>query len=303
MIYFGMKLKQQILSLLTALLFLSCANPSTPLLYHIDSSEHVYSSALAQEVSMDKMIDYLDSVPVLFVGDYHDSNKTHDFFNELLIKLAQRGFKLHLANEWFTPYDDEILARYVHDDINISSMMNKTEFKKRIYFDANLSTPLYETIKSHRGELYGINMDKNMRKKISLKQEQNMSVEELSFYSALELDVAAHKALVSPYFAHCELYKKKSVEACKERMYRVQVAWDSYMAQQSVKLSKEVLKTPKDKLIVFAGAMHMEYGLGIPLRFSRLSALDFKIITNYALEEEEEMTLPLGLADFIYIYK
>jgi len=34
---------------------------------------------------------------------------------------------------------------------------------------------------------------------------------------------------------------------CKQRMYRVQVAWDSKMAQESLVLSKCVLKNAKDE--------------------------------------------------------
>ena len=39
------------------------------------------------------------------------------------------------------------------------------------------------------------------------------------------------------------------------------------MAQNTSKIANKVIKTPKDKLLVFAGALHIEQNLGIPLRF------------------------------------
>ena len=94
----------------------------------------------------------------------------------------------------------------------------------------------------------------------------------------------------------------KRDELCKERMYRVQVAWDTYMATQSAQIAKRYLKTKKDKLIVFAGAMHMEHGLGIPLRFARLSNLSSYIISNYRMEVQKEISLELSKANSVFIY-
>ena len=126
-----------------------------------------------------------------------------------------------------------------------------------------------------------MNISKEDRNKISKKLFDKMSSEEKKFYDSLDLNVSAHKAMLEPFFKHCHgMPQKKGDEPCSSRMYRVQVTWDTYMAQNTAKIAKEVIKSPKDKLLVFAGAMHMEQALGIPLRFSRLSNLPFVIISN-----------------------
>jgi uncharacterized iron-regulated protein len=74
------------------------------------------------------------------------------------------------------------------------------------------------------------------------------------------------------------------------------------MALNVSKIAQKVLKTPKDKLFVFAGAMHIEQALGIPLRFSRLSNKPFITITNQKIQKDEELKLDTNKADIVYIY-
>ena len=95
----------------------------------------------------------------------------------------------------------------------------------------------------------------------------------------------------------------KSSEPCEDRMYRVQVAWDTYMAKQTNILSRKVLKNKKDILIVFAGAMHIEKKLGIPLRFSRLNNTPYISISNYKIEKDKDILIPINKADILYLYE
>ena len=83
-------------------------------------------------------------------------------------------------------------------------------------------------------------------------------------------------------------------------MYRVQVAWDTKMAKESAKLAKRVLKTDKDKLIVFAGAFHLSNSIGITLRFARESNIPY---TTLLPKRKTSNYLLHGEADFLYLYR
>lgn len=58
---------------------------------------------------------------------------------------------------------------------------------------------------------------------------------------------------------------------------------------------RTVLKSDKDKLIVFIRALHLELGLGSNMRFTRLSAKPFA-----AILPQNSPTVRLGSADFVY---
>lgn len=295
-------MKNYILFLTIALLFSACSSKKDFDFEGFEKKEQIYSTKKAKSVDIKEAVSQLEPYSVIFVGDHHNTKKTHEFFNEVLKELIFRGYTLHLANEWFTPKENQMLEDYTLNKFDSEELKKKKNWDKFTKFDWKLSSMLYETVKKSDGRLYGINIPKDFRKKISLKQIDKMNEEEKKFYDDLDLNVNAHKKLVEPYLKHCEKIPSKSKENCVSRMYRVQTSWDSYMANEAYKLSKDVLKTSKDKLIVFAGSFHINYDLGIPLRFARLSNRPFSTITNYQIQKDEDIKLHNNLSDIVYIY-
>jgi len=284
-------------------LFVGCSSKNNLDFDNLEKKEQIFSNKKAQNITLPKVVDQIEPYDIIFVGDHHNTKKTHEFFNSILKELIKKGYKIHLANEWFSPSENRLLEDYTLNKFDSDELNKRKNWKKFSRYDWKLSSMLYETVKKGDGKLYVINISKENRKKISLRQFDKMSKEEKDFYDSLDLNVSAHEKLVKPYLEHCSKMPSKSKENCVDRMYRVQVTWDTYMANETYKLSKEVLKTPKDKLIVFVGAFHIEYNLGIPLRFSRLSNTPFTTISNYQLQKEEEISIPNNLSDIVYIYE
>ncbi|QKF82834.1 ChaN family lipoprotein [Halarcobacter ebronensis] len=298
-------LKVSLFLIFTIFLFTGCINQnlSPTLSYDLEKKETIYSIKQAKNIDIKKLVKELEHYPIIFVGDHHNNEKTHKFFENLLKELDKQGYNLNLANEWFSPNHDKLLKDYTDgklDGIRLKERRHWDEFTK---YKWEYVEPLYETIKANGGRLYGINLTKESRKKISLKEFDKMSKEEKTFYDSLDLTVSAHRQLIMPFMQHCKKLKEKSDEPCEERMYRVQVAWDTYMAENIAKLSKDIIKTSKDKLLVFVGAMHLEKRVGIPLRFSRLSNLPFFIISNEKVDKENDLKIDTDKADAVYIYE
>jgi len=295
-----------------SLFFSSCTSkhatvvPKSKLIHKV-SKEGIFSLKQGKNLTLSQLVKESEKYPVIFVGDHHNEEKTHQFFNEYLQGLVKKGYKIHLANEWFSPEHNALLKRYSDGKINAEGLKRGRGWDKFTSLRWDLVEKLYETVKKSGGKLYGVNLSKKDRKKISKRLFEQMSKEEKRFYDSLDLNVKAHRALVMPFFSHCKQRAKKGNgqgngqknEPCDERMYRVQVAWDTYMGEESAKIAKKVIKTKKDKLIVFAGAMHVAYGLGIPLRFARKSNLPSYIISNHKKESE---TLDANIADAVFIY-
>ena len=150
------------------------------------------------------------------------------------------------------------------------------------------------------GSLKGINLTKAFKKKISDANVTGMSVQERAFYDGLDLNVSAHKQMLSPFFQHCHGDSQQSAKACAERMYRVQVAWDTKMALESAKLASKLKE--HERLIVFVGAMHLEQKLGVNLRFARLSQEPFLTIIPWQKGSEPFEMIDHGSSDIDYLY-
>lgn len=287
--------------------FVACSKPSSinqVFTHDLGKKEGIYSVKQARSIDMKELVKDLEYYSVIFVGDYHDTKKTHKFFENLLKELDKEGYKIHLANEWFSPKHNKLLEEFISGQINGSELKQRRKWDEFTNFKWEYVEPLYEAVKKNNGKLYGMNISKEDRKKIRLKKFDKMSKSEKEFYDSLDLNVSAHKQLVMPFLEHCNKMPQKSDEPCEERMYRVQVAWDSYMAKNLADISKNNIKTKKDKVVVFAGAMHIEQNLGIPLRFSRLSNLPFTTISNEEIDEESDLVkVNNSKSDFVYIYK
>lgn len=297
-------LKLSIAFIATIFIFSGCTNKNlTTPTHNLDKKEGIYSIKQAKNIDMQELVNEVEHYPIIFVGDHHNTEKTHKFFEDFLKELDKKGYKLNLANEWFTPEHDSLLKDYTDNKFDTNTLKEKREWDKFSKYKWAYVAPLYEAVKQNGGRLYGMNISKEDRTKISLKEFDKMSQEEKDFYNSLDLGISAHQQLIYPYLEHCDKIPQTSLEPCLDRMYRVQVTWDTYMAQNVAKIAKEVIKTPKDKLLVFAGALHIEQKLGIPLRFSRLSNFPFISISNEKIEKEKDLKIDTNKADFVYIYE
>jgi len=297
-------MKKYLIYISIIFLFTGCFYNNKNLTFEIQNKEEqIYSTKKAKEISMEQLIDEIKEYQVIFVGDHHNNALTHTFLNKILKNLTKQQYNIHLANEWFTPEHNLLLLDYTNNKIDSKTLKKKRQWSKFTKYDWKLVEQLYKTVRKSEGKLYGINLTKEEREKISLKKINEMTKSELSFFNSLDLDINSHKNFVSPYFKHCNKMPIKSSEPCEDRMYRVQVAWDTYMAKQTNILSRKVLKNKKDILIVFAGAMHIEKKLGIPLRFSRLNNTPYISISNYKIEKDKDILIPINKADILYLYE
>ena len=296
-------IKTVFLGLLAILLFSACSNKTNLYFHKIEKKEMIYSLQQAKELDMQALVKSLEHYPIIFVGDHHNTKKTHKFFENLLKALDKQSYNLYLINEWFSPEHDELLLKYTNNELDGIRLKERRQWSKFTKYSWDLVEPLYEAVKNNGGMLYGMNLTKKQRQKISMKTFDKMTKEEREFYDALDLTVSAHQSLVSPFLKHCHKMPQKSSEPCEQRMYRVQVAWDTYMAQNIHSIANKVIKTPKDKLLVFVGAMHVEQNLGIPLRFARLNNLPFMTISNEQIMKNEPLEIINNQADIVYIYE
>lgn len=288
--------------LLFSLLFTACTPSNTSLYFKLDKGlnkrEKTFDLQSSSYRSLSSMCDKLEGYPLIFIGDHHNQDDLHQNIKLLIDGLQKKGKRIILASEWFTPSQNKILKAFTAQSLDEASFLKKIDWKKRIGFSYESFKPIYETLIEGKGDLVGINLTKKEQKKISERDFDAMSSHEKSFFKGLDLNVSIHHDMLKPFFDECHAYSRSDQEDCSQRMYRVQVAWESKMAQEVHKYFKKLQKD--EVLMVLAGSMHLENGLGINLRFSRLSHQHFFTLLP---RPERENKLPLGLADGVIFYK
>lgn len=269
-----------------------CGVKQPEALMHQVKCDGVYAMKRGECIALTTLVQDLEPYRVIFLGDHHDSEAAHAFAVELMDALAAQGHRIHLANEWFTPSDNALLSEYAAQAMNDGNFTEAVGWKQKAGFDFKLFAPLYHAVQRHEGSLYGINLTRDERKLISDANVSGMSPELKRFFEGLDTNVSAHRQLLKPYLDHC-----KQSANCAERMMRVQTAWDTKMAVESHKLLKTLGK--EEKLIVFAGSMHFAHGLGIGMRFARISNEPYVTVLP-ALQDAQGY--PNGVADYLYLY-
>ena len=273
-----------------------------PLRHKVDSSCSYYDLDAAMCIDKASLLQRVGAYKVIFVGDHHDSLNAHKIMLTLIEGLSAQGYKVSVANEWFTPQENELLEDFVAGKLDTNSS-KALGWKKRVGYDYNLTQEIYDAVIKEGGRLYGINMSKKFKKMISDQNLSGMSAQEKAFYRSLDLNVTAHHQLLKPYFEHCHSHRSgERAETCSKRMYRVQVAWDTMMGEESAKLAERL--QANERLIVFIGAMHLEHKLGANLRFARKSNIPFITVLPYAVDRTREKSIGIenGSSDLLYLY-
>ncbi len=292
---------KSIITLLTILLllFTGCTEPDVPLEHKLPSSCTIYDMKQARCIDDGELVKRLAPYRVVFVGDHHAQTDLHQKLAKLIAGLDEAGRHVSLANEWFIPEDNNLLKHYAKGSFK-GDFTQEVEWKKKAGYAFDSYDLMYKAIRKAHGGLYGINLSRESRKRISYADFSDMTREEKSFYDSLDLNMTAHRQMLTPFFSHCHrLRKGEDTASCSERMYRVQVAWDSYMAKESAALVNRVQHRRSDLLMVFAGAMHFSHGLGINARFARLSSEPFVTIKPVPTGTN---TADVGEADFLLFY-
>ncbi len=289
-----------LLLLTITFLFLSgCQNRPLTITHEIKPECEYYSLKSAQCLDETQMLKQLEPYKVIFIGDHHPQDALHHKIASLITAFSNKGTTVHLANEWFYPEDKKVLEQFSADKIDETTFLKQIQWDKRLkYYKYDSFKPMYEAVKRGNGRLYGINLTKQARKKISDQNLSAMDQNEYLFNGGLDLNISAHRQFIMPFFSHCHAPKpNESLQECRERMYRVQVAWDSKMAMESHKLAQRL--QDNEKLIVFAGALHIENGLGIPMRFSRLNTVPTISIIPVDSQTKEAAN---GSGDYLLLY-
>jgi uncharacterized iron-regulated protein len=294
------KLSAAIALLHILLFFNACQNRPLAIIHKIKADCEYYSMKSAQCLDKEQMLTQIEPYKVIFIGDHHPQDSLHSKIASLITALSAKGITVHLANEWFYPEDAEVLKQFSDNTIDEETFLKQIQWGKRLrYYKYDSFKPMYEAVKRGGGKLYGINLSKQARTKISDQNLSAMDHNERVFNKGLDLDVTPHRNLIMPFFSHCHAPKSdESLQECRERMYRVQVAWDTKMALESYKLAQKLKRN--EKLIIFAGAMHIENELGIPLRFSRLSPMPTLSIIPLNAQTKETIN---GLGDYLLFYQ
>jgi aminopeptidase N len=227
---------------------------------------------------------------IVYVGEEHDKFSHHRVQLEILRALYRQNPKVAVGMEMFQRPFQNALDDYIAGTIDERTFLKRSEYFKRWGIDYHLYKAILDFAKEKHLPVIALNQRREIVDKVAKGGLDSLSKEEQEEVPR-ELDFSdqEYRARLKEVFAeHRESQEKNFVF-----FYQAQILWDEAMAES---IDRFLKKNPDFRVVVLAGAGHLQYGSGIPKRAFRRNGFDYSIVLNDAEVEK-------GIADFIVFPK
>ncbi|MEW6350960.1 MAG: ChaN family lipoprotein [Thermodesulfobacteriota bacterium] len=227
---------------------------------------------MGEPISMEELVDDLSRSRVVYLGEIHSITRHHEVQRQILERLSDKGLKLALAMEQFTREQQAALDRWSAGKGDLRDLIRDLggEYWTNIWDYESVLT----TARSAKIRILGLNAPDRLVKKVARSGIEGLSESERAEIPSdtttinpdldrlLRLRLRVHKA-----------FEKRRLDA----IVLAQALRDATMAQTVARF----LDSDEGKdatVVVIAGSGHVNYGLGIPERVSRVHHLPFRIV-------------------------
>lgn len=282
------------LAALSLMLCIGCAGAARPETQTAESIVRSQAVPLALvDASTGKSIDAeaflaaLRTKRVVYVGERHDEPLDHGVQYAILRQLHRYEPSLAIGMEMFQVPFQEPLTKWSAGLIDETVLRRETEYDERWGFDFGMYRPILEYARNQGIRVIALNAPRELSYAVAKDGVSSLSPEQASALPELDLDDEAHRALFDTEFDIGD----HAAEDAIEQYYAAQVLWDETMGSRVA----ETLADPAgpQKMIVFAGRVHVKFGLGIPDRAAKRGAQPYAVVLPVTEAElEAELALP-----------
>lgn len=212
---------------------------------------------------LEHLLDTIAQQRVVFVGEHHDRYADH--LNQLRVieGLHRRGKGLAIGMEFFQQPYQAPLDAYIAGEIDEAQMLRQTQYFDRWRFDYRLYRPILRFAREHRIPVIALNLESELTRRVGELGAAGLTPAERARLPAqIDRTDPAYAARIKAVFDQHPMPDQRAFE----RFVEVQLLWDEGMAERGARYLTE---NPHQRLVVLAGAGHIEYGQGIPKRLVR----------------------------------
>jgi len=208
-------------------------------------------------------------VDVVYAGEAHDDVAHHTHQVELLRSVTEAAradcvpalFGMEMFQRPFQKHLDD----YVAGRIDEREMLRRTEYFARWGGGLRLYAPLWRYCRQNGVRIVALSASRSITQQVVRDGFDSLTPEQRAAIAVeIDFDVPAHRERLMPFFqsdAH------RMPEDAAEGMYRSMTIWDETMAESTVNALQGAC--PGARMLVIAGAKHIQQFSGIPDRVTR----------------------------------
>jgi uncharacterized iron-regulated protein len=250
---------------------------------------HIIDVATKEEISFDQLIDKLEQVRVVFIGEQHDHAGHHQMQLEIIRALA-REQKVAIGLEMFQAEDQQALDNWT---AGISSTEEFRQSYQRNWGWWSLYEPIFSFARQAQIPMVGLNLPRSITRQVATSGFSSLDAEQISFLGGMTCSVDAtyeefiRRAIGS--HGHGSFEFRNFCEA--------QLVWDKAMARYMERYLKD---NPEQSGIVLAGNGHA-WKYGIPAQMADLGLTDFLVVLPEVAGRLSRAQVTLEDADFLWL--
>lgn len=232
------------------------------------------------------VVERLANKNIVYVGEVHDRFSHHQVQLQILEGLYQKHPKIAIGMEMFQRPLQKALDDYIAGLIDERVFLKRSEYFKRWDMDYNLYKPILDFAKARRIPVIALNLQRELVNKVGTSGLESLSADEQSQVpQELDFTDQGYRARLEQVFKAHHNFQHKNFEF----FHQAQILWDETMAESVDRFLK---RNPDFRMVVLAGAGHLQYGSGIPKRSFRRNGREYAIVLSDAEIQKE-------IADFI----
>lgn len=266
--------------------------PTTPLAVVRAAAEpERIVDASGNEVSLDELVTALGQAEVVYLAERHDEAGDHGMQQHLFRALHHRDAHVLLGLEMLPASEQTHLEDWLAGNLDVSSFRRRVRWSERWGYDFAFYQPMFEFARSRGVPMRALNLPRSTTRAVAAGGIDALPEELRSTLPELDFDDAEHRALVLDALA-------EHPHGNIEHFYQAQVVWDETMAEAVATARQRTAA----QVIVLAGRMHIQQGLGIPRRAVRRGAGSYRSVFAVDPDELEGfLDAPVAAADFYWV--
>lgn len=240
-------------------------------------------------VSLDRLIPQLETKRVIFVGEMHDRYDNH--LNQLAIiqRLHQLDSNLAIGVEYFEQPFQVQVDDYIAGKTTEREFLQATDYFETWGFDYRLYAPIFRYAREHKVPVRALNVPATLASAVAKRGIAGLAPDQRTYLpkEIVPADEAYRSRLREAFEEH-----KSSQRDAFEHFVEAQLVWDEGMAESA---AAYLNAHPENKMVILAGAGHVEFGTGIPKRLERRTKATSAIVVSSGIEVEPQ------IADYVLL--
>ena len=227
-----------------------------------------------EPLPLDLLVAQLATKRVVFVGEIHDRYDHHLNQLEIIKRLHELDPKLAIGVEYFQQPFQKQVDDYIEGRTPESEFLRATEYYQRWGYDYRLYAPIFRYARDQRIPVRALNVPTALTSAVAKVGIAGLS-EQQRAYLPRQIEPAD------------EEYKNRLRDAFEghpglkpdafNHFVEAQLVWDEGMAESAAAYLEA---NTGRRMVILAGAGHVEYGSGIPKRLKRRTNVTYAIVLN-----------------------